>query len=335
MLMRDVIRQVQPTMYFIGVSTSKSSIMQIFPLWMKELGRSEVVLQGVDLALHDTAENYRRAVQQVKEDPLSLGALVTTHKINLLEATRDMFDYLDRYAVVCDEISCISKKNGRLEGHAKDPITCGLSFDAFVPSGHFGRSGGHILCLGAGGAATALILHLARKQSPADRPKRMIVVNRSEPRLQALSEMVRKLGTDIVFEYHCQTDSRLNDELMGNLPPGSVVINATGMGKDLPGSPITDSGVFPEHGIAWELNYRGELEFLRQAVAQRDTRRISVEDGWQYFLHGWTQVISEVLSMNVSGAAFERLSAIAAEICTPALPLKSSTTAPVGVGERP
>ena len=69
--------------------------MKVFPLWMKELGCPEIVIEGIDHPMHDDPENYRRSVAQIKYDPLSLGALVTTHKIALLEAARDMFDYLD------------------------------------------------------------------------------------------------------------------------------------------------------------------------------------------------------------------------------------------------
>ena len=32
---------------------------------------------------------------------------------------------------------------------------------------------------------------------------------------------------------------------MERLPEGSVVINATGAGKDFPGSPVSDAGLFP------------------------------------------------------------------------------------------
>ena len=107
--MLKVKTKTQPTIYFIGVSTTKSSIMRVFPLWMREFGRAEVVLEGVDLRLHDDPENYRSAVAQIKYDPMSLGALVTTHKINLLEESRDMFDYLDPDAIICGEVSCISR----------------------------------------------------------------------------------------------------------------------------------------------------------------------------------------------------------------------------------
>ncbi len=60
-------------MYFLGVSTRQSSIMKVFPLWMEELGRPEVSLEGMDFKLHDSPENYRRAVAEIKDDPACLG----------------------------------------------------------------------------------------------------------------------------------------------------------------------------------------------------------------------------------------------------------------------
>ena len=41
---------------------------------------------------------------------------------------------------------------------------------------------------------------------------------------------------------------------------------------------------------------------------------IAVEDGWTYFLHGWTQVIAEVFDIAIpaSGPRFDEISAIAA-----------------------
>lgn len=304
-------------MYFIGVSTRQSSIMKVFPPWMEELGRPEVSLEGMDFQLHDDPANYRRAVARIKEDPLSLGGLVTTHKINLLKAARDLFDYLDPLAQISGEVSCISKREGRLEGHAKDPISGGMSLDRLLGPGYFGRTGGQALCLGAGGSTTALVLHFSRKQEAGDRPRRMVVVNRSPGRIEALRQMADAVAPGIEFEYHCHQDPRQNDEVMQALPPRSLVINATGMGKDLPGSPITDAGRFPLNGVAWELNYRGELQFLNQALAQREERNLTVEDGWVYFLHGWTQVIAQVLDIQIDEATFSRMAALAQLIRPP------------------
>ncbi len=300
-----------PTFYFIGVTTGKSSIMKVFPVWAEEVGRPEIVLEGVDLRLHDEREAYRKAVAQIKYDPLSVGALVTTHKIDLLDAARDMFDYLDPYAQICGEVSCISKRDGALEGHAKDPISSGLSLDAVLGESYFARTGGHVLCFGAGGSAVAIALHLINKPDPGDRPGRFVVVNRSPERLIRLQEMVESLDTDIAFEYIHNQYSQRNDEIMGGMPEGSIVINATGMGKDRPGSPITDAGLFPVSGIAWELNYRGELDFMHQALAQKESQQVTIEDGWLYFLHGWTQVIAQVLHITLDKALFERLAIVA------------------------
>ena len=299
-------------MYFIGVTTGKSSINKVFPLWMDVLGRPEVVLRGIDHPMHDDPERYRASVAQIKYDSNSLGALVTTHKIDLYNAARDMFEYFDPYAQITGELSSISKLDGRLEGHAKDPITAGLSLEAIIEPGYFGRTGAEVLCLGAGGSAVATLLYLMNKPDPADRPRRFIVVNRSQGRLDHMQQMVEGIGTDITIEYVCNADPAVNDHIMSFLPDHSIVINATGMGKDSPGSPITDAGIFPRLGIAWEFNYRGELDFMHQALRQVEARELTVEDGWIYFVHGWSQVVAQVLHVDLTPELFGRLERAAA-----------------------
>lgn len=312
-----VVTKTVPTFYFVGVTTQQSSIMKVFPRWMEAIGRPEIVIEGIDHPIHDDPQAYRQTVAQIKYDPLSLGALVTTHKIDLLEAARDMFDELHSSALLTGEISSISKRDGKLWGHAKDPLTAGLSLDAVTGEGYFGRTGGHVLCFGAGGSGKAIALHLITKQNRADRPERIIITNRSADRLHKLQAMVESLETDIEFVYVQTADPERNSELMENLPDGSIVINATGMGKDTPGSPITDEALFPRNGIAWEINYRGDLDFWHQAMAQKESRNLTVEDGWLYFLHGWTQVIAEVLHIEMDEATFRRLAGIAEELRPP------------------
>jgi shikimate dehydrogenase len=303
-----------PTFYFIGVTTTKSAIMKVFPLWTKEPGRPEVVIEGVDLKLNDTIEAYRQAVAQIKYDPNSLGALVTAHKINLYQAAHDLFEYLDPYAQVCGEVSSISKRDGVLEGHAKDPISAGLSLDAILGEDYFGRTGGEVLSFGPGGSTTAIALHLINKSNAKDRPRRFVVVGHTAHSLERLEQTLASQETDILFEYILNDDPQRNDAILEQMPPASIIINATGMGKDLPGSPITDQGIFPVKSIAWELNYRGELDFMHQAQAQSETRQVRVEDGWLYFLHGWTQVIGQVYHQEIVGDRFKRLASIAGEI---------------------
>ena len=101
----SIMTKLKPTFYFVGVSTGKSSINKVFPRWAQALGRPDVVLEGIDHKLHDAPEAYRQTVAQIKYDPLSLGGLVTTHKIDLLEAAEDMFDELHSTAQLTGEIS--------------------------------------------------------------------------------------------------------------------------------------------------------------------------------------------------------------------------------------
>ncbi len=310
----NVITKTKPTFYFLGVTTGKSSINKVFPLWMDVMGKSEVVLEGIDHPLHDEPENYRQSVAQIKYDPLSLGALVTSHKMNVYSAAGDMFDYFDPYAETTAELSCISKEDGHLLGHAKDPITAGLSLEAIIEPGYFERTGGHVFCLGAGGSAVAILLYLINKKEPGDRPEKFIAVNRSAGKLDHMAEMVSKYNTDIEVEYIHNSDPLANDEVMARLPDHSIVINATGMGKDTPGSPLTDGGIFPQNGIAWEFNYRGKLDFMHQALKQVDSRNLKVEDGWIYFLHGWSQVIAEALHIELTPELFQELDAAASSV---------------------
>jgi shikimate dehydrogenase len=133
--------------------------------------------------------------------------------------------------------------------------------------------------------------------------------------LEALRRVHGRLGrSSTEIEYVENADPAENDELIAGLPPGSLIVNATGMGKDVSGSPVTDSACFPERSVVWELNYRGELDFLRQARRQERTRNLRIEDGWLYFLHGWSEVIAEVFHIDLSPERFALLSAKAEAI---------------------
>jgi len=305
----------KPAFYFVGVTTGKSSIMRVFPRWAEHLKLGDVEIRGIDCKWHDDPEVYRRVVAFLKSDPLSLGGLVTTHKMDLLEAARDMFDELDPYAELLAEISSISKRDGKLCGHAKDPITSGLSLEAFVPAGYWRRTGAEMCLLGAGGSSLALTSYIMKQKPREEWPSRIVVTNRSPKRLEHMMEVHKGINPGIEMDYVLADSAEKNDQVVNALKPGSLVVNATGLGKDAPGSPLTDAVRFPQDGIVWEYNYRGELVFLDQARAQQKARNLQIEDGWVYFIHGWTRVIAEVFHRDIPtrGPEFDALCRIAAE----------------------
>ncbi len=299
----------RPTIYFIGVSTTKSMIIHVFPSWAHALDLGDCEIKGIDLALHDKPERYRQVVSFIRDDPLSLGALVTTHKIDLLHACRGMFDELDDFASLMGEVSSIAKRDGRLLGAAKDPISSGRALAAFLPNGHWESTHADAFILGAGGSSIALSFHLASERHGKNRPSRIFVSNRSPGRLQEIKAIHSKQSLTVPVEYVLTPSPADNDAIMARLSAGSLVVNATGLGKDAPGSPITDAAVFPGGGFAWDFNYRGELDFLRQARAQEQAKGLHVEDGWLYFIFGWLAVIAEVFhrAVPLQGQLFDEL----------------------------
>lgn len=290
-------------MGFVGVSTGSSSIMRIFPVWAELLDLPTRELEGHDLPLDATPAQYRELVEEIRDDASHRGALVTTHKMALYEAAHDLFDELDDFARACGEVSSIAKREGRLLGHAKDPITAGLALDEFLPADAFGGDRDAVV-LGAGGAGLALTWRLAER---SDRPRRIVITDASRDRLDHLAAVHEARGTDpsLLHLVHASPDA--TRAALDDAPAGSLVVNASGLGKDRPGSPVPTGAGFPASAVVWEFNYRGSLEFLQQAREQQAERQLTVVDGWRYFIHGWTQVMGEVFDVDMTPEVVERL----------------------------
>lgn len=298
-------------MGFVGVTTSSSSIMRIFPAWAEELNLPTRKIIGHDLTPNSASSSYRSLVQEIKDDPLHFGALVTTHKMNVYASASALFDRLDRFSVLYSEISSIAKRGNELVGAAKDPVTVRLAYQEFLPTDYFGTTGSHVLCLGSGGSGAALIQQLTERD---DQPTRIIVTGRRQEKIDEITELLKKAGSR-ASHVDCVLLQEIDvDDLVVQLPPRSLIVNATGMGKDSPGSPISDTTRFPQQGIVWDFNYRGSLEFVHQGEAQMAASSLQVIDGWRYFIHGWTQVISHVFNIEMTLDTVNRLSEIANDV---------------------
>jgi shikimate 5-dehydrogenase len=305
-----------PTMYFIGVTTGESSINKVFPLWTDYLQLGNCQLKGIDFKPHDEPRLYREAVNFLKRDPLSLGALVTTHKIDLYRACRQIFDSIDPLADSMEEVSSIFKRGGNLYARVVDPVSSGLALEAFLPPDHWRKTGAEVLILGAGGSARAFTWHLVQRRHGANRPSAIHVADVCKPRLDHLEKLHASWKTKTALKSHVVHELASADAILGSLKPGSLIVNATGLGKDAPGSPLSDRAEFPMNAFAWEFNYRGDLLFLKQAKEQKAERGLNLEDGWIYFVHGWTRAIADIFNREIPshGPEFDELSRIAASV---------------------
>ncbi len=284
------------------MSTGGSLALELFPLWLKTLGLPPTEIRGRDIPVRGPREAYRDIVRRIREESRTVGALVTTHKLDILAAAGDLFDTLDPYARAFREVSGIAKRGGRLHGVAKDPFSSGLALEHFLPPGHWREHPqAEALILGAGGAGLALSAYLLRPDHGPDHPARITLSDVNPGNLRACREVHARLErAPAALRYLELGPERTNDGLLAELGPGSLVVNATGLGKDRPGSPLSAQALFPMDGYAWEFNYRGELEFLRQAREQQQARRLTVEDGLVYFIYGWALVIAEVFGRELA-----------------------------------
>jgi len=297
-------------MVFVGVSTSGSSIRTVFPAWAHVLGLPTDVLSGRDLPLDATDADHRALVTSLRENTYVRGGLVTTHKVAVHRAAADLFDELDPLARTFGEISSIYRRDGRWCGAARDPVTVRLALEDLLAPDHFAATGAEALVLGCGGSGMALSHQLGTRP---DRPARVTCTALRQDQLDRVCDLHERSGLPAdLYRYVLTPDATEADTLVASLPDDSLVVNATGLGKDRPGSPLSDAVVFPLRGVVWDFNYRGSLEMLAQARAQREERVLIVEDGWRYFVHGWSSVVADVFDVDVHDRV-EELSAVAAE----------------------
>jgi shikimate dehydrogenase len=311
--------------WFVGVSTRASAIHRLFPYWADALG-VEADLIGVDLPLHSQPSTYESLVQQIVDTCGLAGAVVTSHKVRLLESARDRFTSLSGDAHNLGEVNSIRIDGGELYGDATDVAAIEVTLDSIVDRVHFRKSGAEVVCFGSGGSARALALACLAGSHPDRTPllmptqgrPRLHIVGRRTESLEQFSRMLDHAGIGAAtVNLHHNADPAGNDELLASLPPGSLAVNATGLGKDSPGSPITPAARFPQGATAWDFNYRGDLVFLSIAAQQRSELRVSVEDGWGYFLQGWHHALGFILDRPVERQTFERVARAAAGVRPP------------------
>ncbi len=268
------------TVVFVGVTTGSSLVHQAIAEWQPLLGMACNV-RGVDIALDADDETYVRFLRDLLTDDSAAGAVITTHKVGLFRAGRILFAGLDPLALACEEVNAIRRTPDGLRGWARDPVSVGRVADQIWP-----ESEGEVVCLGAGGTARALAQHLFTTRVPA----RFVCADPIRASVEHLARTAEGLVAGHVGDGPW-------DDLVEAAPPGSLIVNATGMGKDRPGSPITGRTRFPPRAVVWELNYRGNLEFLDQARIQARSSELQVHDGWQLFCHGWAAALSAVLDL--------------------------------------
>src|SRR5688500_2820498 len=143
-----------PLVVFVGVSTGGSLAHAVFDRWAAALDRPWR-LRGLDLPIGTPPRTYRRLLSAVRGNPAVAGAVVTAHKLRLYRACAADITLGDELVEVAREVNTLSAGNGQVRGYARDALA--LS--------HVLPPAADVLCLGAGGAGTALLLTLQGRRA--------------------------------------------------------------------------------------------------------------------------------------------------------------------------
>ena len=295
---------------FIGRATGGSGVHAAFPTWARALELGNVVLRGVDVPPDVQPGAWRELLAEMRDNPRVRGAVVTDHKLRLFRACTDLLDEREPTVELMSEINSLRFEDGRVTAFARDVLALGSVLGrAPLPS-----SPPAVVCLGAGGAATALLLATtldvpatttSGTPAPALDVPALTFVDRDPAALAALESVMERLPVDpaAVRTVTAATPAACA-EVVATAPAGTLVVNATGLGKLGPGSPLPDGTSFPPGAVAWDFNYRGPLTFLAQARAAG----APTVDGRDYFLAGWACALAGVFGLDPA-RALDRLRA--------------------------
>lgn len=277
--------------YFLGVSTDHSMVNNAFPIWMSFLN-ADVELVGHNLPLNADQSEYDSFLNNLRQQS-TVGSLVTSHKANLFQHCKQKFDVISDDSKLLMEISSIRYDSVRdlLIGHNTDILGCKRSLLALTIENDKWLAGDRsIVVLGAGGSGLSIICAAHRF---VHNHGKLFVTEIGHAR----REMARTIlsNSDISFVLECANST---DEIISSAGRAPLVINATGMGKDIEGSPVTNIQCFPQSSTFWELNYRGDRPLYHNLLRDCRGHGLRIEDGWGFFLDGWLNNITFALNIS-------------------------------------
>lgn len=286
------------SMMFLGVSTSSSRVQKLFHDWSRCL-KSQLLLVSRDLPLGSERAEYRHFVDEMRsKNPPINGALITSHKAALYDAAYDLFDQVDTTAQRLEEVGMIYWKNNMMIAGANDALsTRRVTQRMLLKAQNWMNGCRRAIILGGGGAGVALANTLVTDDRLGC--VEVIVTEIDQARIEKLSTMFEAWNSPIPLRV--LPSSSGIDELISASGPGSLIANATGLGKDREGNPVSANVKFPKQSFIWEFNYRfcvqAEPTFMEIALSQSREYELTIEDGTDYFIWGWLCVMANILSL--------------------------------------
>ncbi|WP_158691059.1 hypothetical protein [Streptomyces sp. 351MFTsu5.1] len=288
---------------FLGVNSQGSAALFNFPRWMHALGFT-AQLEAVDLPVGSSSAEIRKTISRISQDSEIRGAIVTTHKISVHEYGRDMIHILAPQSQALGEVGLLRRAaDGTLQGYAHDVESMAHALEDLFRTPWPGVENRDVFIIGAGGAGTALAYVLSSLNS--EQPVTVTVADNDLRRVEILRA---KLANWVDGRLVTVTEMSCHSEFIENMNFGSIIVNASGSGKDWPGNPLSSAVKFPRGAVLWDLNYRflpqSEPTFLETGLRQAASRQLRLLDGWNLFLWSWAVALNALFDLHDPIIAF-------------------------------
>lgn len=296
--MIDLVTADRPSrVLFLGVSTSASAIHAVFPGWAVALD-VDLGVEGVDLPIGSPPAAYSALLDRIRNEPRIAGMVVTTHKAALWSACAACFDRVTDLAAMLGEVGGLSRMGRLLVADAPDARSVGSVAQKLLANEHWLEGKREVVILGGGGAGLSLAYNLCDRLDEIG-ARSVALIDVDPERVEVVRELARDWRRASILAVHVAA-SGVSDRLVSEAGAGALIVNASGLGKDRPGSPLGGDTALPPRSIYWDFNYRGDLPLLRQARDQAAASDLLVVDGRDYFVCGWLEALCFVLQREPS-----------------------------------
>ena len=211
-------------------------------------------IDAVYLAFEVGTEGLKQAIDSIKNLDMMGANLSMPNKILAVE----YMDELSEAARLIGAVNTITNHQGKLTGHNTD----GTGFMRSLQDIEVDLIGKKMTIIGAGGAATAIIV-----QAALDGVKEITVYNRKDDFYDKIKEKLAYISenTNCTINLHDLSDEAA---LAEDVAESALLLNATGVGmKPLEGqTPIQDFSIIrPDLAVCDVIYTPRETEFLKQA----------------------------------------------------------------------
>ncbi len=290
----------KPTVYVVGTDPIPDGLLTVLPKWARRFGQRSTAIVPVAAPLEADAAGYRRLVEFLRDEYHAVGAVMVSNASTLFEHTHQLFDTFDGDAELLGEIGTAVRAPGTLTGLAPAKTAAQRAYE--YTFGH-DTDPPEVLIIGATGPARALALSLSEST-----PRQVTLTTLDGKSMTDMRQRIAELPEDkrpTLLHVESQLE---HDRLVTLLPPGSLVVNATGPEEIGTPSPVGAAALFPKDALIWDLGAVGiSSAFLDKARQQRKVRGLRLADGPVFHQYQWIAACAAVFGASPEPAEFEKM----------------------------